>query len=365
MKNKIKIKLFDPHTDDSEKKIILKILDNHFWASGAGVGYVEKFEMQFRKFVNSKSCIAVNSGTSALNLALSLIDIKNKDVIVPSFTFVSTVHSILLNGGKPKFIDVNPSTMCLDHSQIEKLINKNTAAIIPVHYGGMSCEMNEIMKISKNYKLPIIEDAAHAAGTKFKKNRIGSHGNIVCFSFHPVKNLAMPTGGLLSINDPNYKIMTDKLRARRWCGISDRKEFEYDVKEMGWNYYMNEFSAGIGLVQLKKLDKMNKARKRIAKIYSKEIKLEEKMQFNNDCSYHLYWIRVKNRKGFMKKMLDDGIETGIHYKPVHKMTFYKSNMKLPKTDKCANEIVSIPIHQNLTDEDISKIIKSINKNSTC
>jgi len=209
--------------------------------------------------------------------------------------------------------------------------------------------------------LIIIEDAAHAAGATYNKKKIGSHGTAVCFSFHPVKNLAMPTGGLISINHKNHKQFRKILLGRRWCGITDRRGSEYDVKELGWNYYMNEFSAVIGLMQLKKLDRLNNARKNIAKSYDNGIDVEHKIPFDKRCSYHLYWICVKNRNKFRKDLDDIGIETGTHYKPIHKMSFYKKSNKILNTEKAGKEIVTIPIHPNLTQSQIDYIIKSVNK----
>ena len=232
---------------------------------------------------------------------------------------------------------------------------------MPVHFGGLSCDLKNIENICKNNKLDLIEDAAHATGTSFEKRKIGCHGKFVCFSFHPVKNLAMPTGGLISINDIRYKELKKKLNSKRWCGITNRKGLSYDVKELGNNYYMNEFSAVIGLNQLENLDKMNKKKKMIAKKYEKEINLDEKIPFDGNCSYHLYWILVKNRTKFIKKMNECGIEVGIHYKPVHEMSLYKNQARLPITEQVGKEIVSLPIHVNLTNTDIERIITSVNK----
>ena len=360
MKNKIK--LFDPVIDSSEKKALLKTFDSKFWASGSGSGNVQKFENKFKKYTQSETCVAVNSGTAALNLALSLFNIKNKQVILPSFSFVSTAHCVIENGGIPIFVDIEPNTLCIDPVKIKHVISKNTTAIIPVHFGGMPCNIDKINKIAKSFNLDIIEDAAHAVGTTWKNSeKIGSHGAAVCFSFHPVKNLAMPTGGLISLNHKNHEKFKQLLFSRRWCGITNRKETDYDVKEIGNNYYMNEFSAAIGLAQLKKLDKLNKIRRKTAKKYSQEINLESKMPFDHNCSYHLYWILVKNRENFRQKLANNGIETGTHYKPIHKMKMYKQNRKLPITEKIGKEIVTIPIHPNLTYSEINFIIKTINK----
>ena len=358
---KKKIKLFDPTIDNEEEKSIVKTLRSHLWASGSGEGYVKEFENKFKSYVKSHDCIAVNSGTAALNLALSLIDIKNKEVILPSLSFISTAHAILVNGGKPVFVDVDPETLCLSPKSIQKSITTKTTAIIPVHFGGMPCNMKSIQDIARKNNLTIIEDAAHAAGATYKNKKIGSHGAAVCFSFHPVKNLAMPMGGLISVNHKNHKQFRKILLARRWCGITDRIGSEYNVKELGWNYYMNEFSAAIGLVQLKKLDRLNRVRKNIAKFYDKQIDVEHKTAFNKDCSYHLYWILVKNRKKFREKMCQVGIETGTHYKPIHTMKMYQNRTILPNTEKIGKQIVTIPIHPNLKTFELDKIVNSINK----
>jgi dTDP-4-amino-4,6-dideoxygalactose transaminase len=355
------IKLFDPVIDSSEKKALVKVLDSKFWASGSGLGYVSKFENEFKKYVKSNACIAVNSGTAALNLTFSLFDIKNKEVILPSLSFISTAHCIVENGGVPIFVDIELDTLCIDPEKIKQAVSKDTVAILPVHFGGMPCNLNKIRKIAKSRNLHIVEDAAHAVGAEFNGKKIGSHGTAVCFSFHPVKNLAMPTGGLISINHKNHKKFSQLLFSRRWCGITNRRETDYDVKELGWNYYMNEFSAAIGLQQLKKVDKLNKIRRKIAKKFYNEINIKSKMQFNENCSYHLYWILVKNRDKLRKILLKEGIETGTHYKPIHKFTMYNKKISLPNTEYAAKSIITLPTHPNLTKNDLDKIIKIINK----
>jgi len=356
-----RIKLFDPYIGTEEENAASKIIKSRFWASGAGTGQVSKFEKKFQRYLGCDDCIAVNSGTAALNLAMSLTEIKGYEVILPSLTFVATAHSILVNGGKPIFVDVDQETNCIDPKKIENAISKKTKAILPVHFGGMPCDIEKIQKICKNNDLYLIEDAAHAAGASHGNKKIGSHGNFVCFSFHPVKNLAMPTGGLISINDRAPKKFRKLLESRRWCGITNRVDADYDVKEMGWNYYMNEISAAIGLEQLKKLDKSNRIRKNIANKYHKKLNLEHKMPFNSDGVYHFFWIRVKSRAKFRKLMTNAGIETGIHYKPIHTMTMYKTKKKLNVTEQVGDEIVTLPTHPGLRDKDVDYIIDCVNK----
>jgi len=288
------IKLFDPKIGLEEEKAVLNVLKSKSWASGAGGKYVNQFEKKFKEKINSSDCIAVNSGTAALNLALSLVDIKGKDVILPSLSFVSTAHAVSLNGGNPVFVDVDQDTLCLDPNMIEQSITKRTKLILPVHFAGMPCDMNKIIRLCKRKNLSLIEDAAHASGASIKEKKIGSHGKYVCFSFHPVKNLAMPTGGMIAINDRNHKKIRDTLLARRWCGITNRKGPHYDVRDIGWNYYMNEFSAAIGLIQLNRLNSSNQARKEIAKRFCKELKAEQTIPYTKNCIYHIFWILVKN-----------------------------------------------------------------------
>ena len=356
-----KIKLFDPIIGVDEKRSITKVLESKFWASGSGSGNVFKFEEKFRKYLDANTCVAVNSGTAALNLSLSLIDIKNCEVILPSLSFVSTANAIILNGGKPVFVDVDPRTLNIDPEKIENSISTRTKIILPVHFGGLACNLKEIQSIAKKFQLTVIEDAAHAAGAIYNKKKIGSHSTAVCFSFHPVKNLAMPTGGLISINNKQHEKFRRLLLARRWCGITDRKETDYDVKELGWNYYMNEFSAAIGLEQLKKLDKLNNIRKKIAKRYSQELKIGTKMPYEINCSYHFYWILVKNRNIVRKKLAEYGIETGTHYKPIHTFSYYTSKNKLKITEDVGKRIIILPCHPNLKKQDVDKIIKLTNK----
>jgi dTDP-4-amino-4,6-dideoxygalactose transaminase len=207
----------------------------------------------------------------------------------------------------------------------------------------------------------VVEDAAHAAGTSYKQKKIGKHSEMVCFSFHPVKNLAMPTGGAICVNDKKSKQIKELLKSKRWCGISNRIGHHYNTTTLGWNYYMNEFSAVIGIEQLKKLDKMNLKRKEIAEKYFNELDISKKSQFNEECSYHLYWIQVNNRKKFMKKMLEKGVETGIHYLPIHKKAFYNRKEKLKNTEEIGETIVTLPIHANLKDHEVDKIISLTSK----
>ncbi len=354
------IKLFSPVFDKLEIKSAIRTLESGFWASGAGIGNVSKFENKFKKYTNSQECVAVDSGTAALHLALSVLEVKNKEVLVPSLTFASTVNVIKYNGGIPIFVEILSDTLCIDPIDLENKITKKSKIILPVHFGGYPCNMKLLKRIAKKNSLLIVEDAAHACGTKYNGKKIGSFGDLTCFSFHPVKNLAMPKGGAITINTKNKNQLKKRLNSLRWCGISNRNDSFYDISELGFNYYMDEISAAIGIEQLKKIDKFNGYRFKIAKRYDAELNVSEKIPLNKECSYHLYWILVKNRKKFIQHMKANGIETGTHYSPVHKMSLYKSKIILPNTEKISKEIVTLPIHPNLSKKDIDFIIKNVN-----
>jgi len=295
-----------------------------------------------------------------LHLALSLFDLKNKEVLVPSLTFISTINSIKHNGAKPVFVDIEPNTLNLDPCDVEKKITNNTKMILPVHFGGLPADITKIIKIARKNKLWVVSDAAHACGASINQQKIGSESDCVCFSFHPVKNLSMPKGGAITINLKNYKKYEKKLKSLRWCGISNRNEAKYDVTVLGYNFYMDEISATIGLKQLEKLEQMNKNRFSIARRYHKELKTTKKMPLMKNCSYHLYWILVKNREKFRKFMSIKGIETGIHYRPAHQMKLYAGKFHLPITEKISKEIVILPMHNNLSKKNIDYIIKTVN-----
>jgi perosamine synthetase len=360
------LKLFDPNISEQELIAAREVLQSKNWASGAGTGKVHEFEQKFRDYLQSRDAVAVNSGTAALHLALSIQDPKNKFVFIPSLSFVSTAHAVLFNNAKPIFVDVDKKTLCMDPVDLEEKIKTasgDSISVIPVHFAGMPCNMNSIMEICKNHDLHLIDDAAHICGGEYAGKKIGGFEEMTCFSFHPVKNLSMPTGGAITINSESSEEIKKRLNSLRWCGIDNRIGNSYDVTSISPNYYMNEISAAIGIIQLDRLDVMNRKRAMIAKRYSQEIDLEEKMQFDKECVYHLYWIKIENRDNFIEYMNNKGIEVGTHYRPIHSMTIYRQfgEQSLPVTNEVANNIVTIPIHTNLKDDEVSYIIDTVNR----
>jgi len=354
-----KIKIHDPFLSKDEKQAAEKVFKSHFWALAKGNKKVSEFEKKFKEYIKSDECVAVDSGSAALLLSMHLMNIKNKEVILPSLCHVSAAHSVVLNGGKPIFVDINPKTLCLEPDSIRNAISKKTKVILPVHFGGLPCDIQEIKQICHDSNIYLLEDAALAAGSSYKNKKIGSHGDAVCFSFHPVKIISAPKGGAITLNGKVAKRFKQNLLAARNSGISYKTN--YTVNQLGWNFYMNEFSAAIGIAQLKKLDKMILKRNEIAKRYFNEIELERKMPYEKECAYNFYWILVKNQKKFINQMRQHKIEVANYHPPIHKLEYYNSNKKLKNTEGITTHLILLPTHPNLSDLDVDKIIKLTNK----
>lgn len=333
------------------------------------------FEKRFSEYVGSRYAIALNSATSALHLAVVGSGIKPGDeVLTVSLTFVSTNHAICYAGALPVFVDVDSGTLNMDLKMAEKLITKKTKAIIVVHYGGNPCNIPELYGLAERHGLKVIEDAAHACGASYNGKKIGSFAGITCFSFHAVKNLPLGDGGMITTNDQE---VYDRLMKLRWMGI-DRSTFqrlaggyqwEYDVSEIGFKYHMNDISAAMGIEHLKELDSWNDRRRCIAAIYRRELaSLCERGLLsivettdNAVSANHLFVIRVKKRNAVIDQLKERGISVGVHYRPNHHYDVYKAARrgKLAETERAYAEIISLPMHLGLTDEDIVKVSGAI------
>lgn len=331
----------------------------------------EEFEKKFAQFIGVRSSVGVNSATAALDLALKLLGIKNGDeVIVPTITFVSTAHVVAYNLAYPIFADVDPCTLAIDLDDVARKISVRTKAIIPVHYGGRPVDMDKLRDIAAD--IPILEDAAHACGGEYKSRKCGSLGDIGCFSFHAVKNLAMGDGGALTLNRPDWD---QRARRLRWLGIDkstwDRTDtnkvywWQYVVNEIGLKCHMNDIAASIGLVQLEKLERTNARRREIAALYTKEfenlgwIETPPKDDERFKSSWHLYCIKVDRRDELSLFLRSKGISTGVHYTPIHTYRCYGNIPRLPVAERVANRILTLPLYPDLTDHEVGYIIDSV------
>ncbi len=366
-KKSLKIKVWDYLEDYSKnKKKILSIVNKVFESGNLILSSeVRKFENNFSKTVRNSYGIGVNSGTDALQIALMSLGIKNNDeVITVSNTAVPTVSAIVSCNAKPVFVDVNESDFLINTNLIEEKINKKTRAIIPVNLYGQSANFEEIIKISKKYKIKIIEDCAQSSGAFYKGLPSGSFGHLSAFSFYPTKNLgAYGDGGMIVTKN---KILYEKCIKLRKYGMS--KLYYSDIN--GINSRLDEVHAGILNYQLTKLKSNIIKRRNIAKIYSQNIKNKDlilpKENIDNYHSYYVYVVRHPQRELFMKYLKNNNIFCNISYPfPIHLMKpykkFNKTNNNLKITEKLSKEIFSLPMYPELDMEKIKKVVDTINK----
>ena len=365
------IPLFKPSYGPEE----LEALKAPFESGWIGLGpKTKEFEDAFKEYVKSEHAIGTSSATAALHLGLSMFDIKDREVITTSMTFVSTNHAILYGQGIPVFADIEPDTLNIDVKEIEKLITPKTKAIVGVDYGGHPCDWDAINALAKKHNLLVLDDAAHACGSRYKDLPVGSLADITAFSFHAVKNLATGEGGMVTTNNPEWD---KRIRSKRWMGINkstfDRDivgqgySWYYEVEELGWKYHMSDIAAVLGLVQLKKLDEKNKRRREIAAIYKKEFQSLAWMELPVEKPYaysstHNFVVKVpsESRDKFISYLKEKGISTGVHYIPNHLYKMYQPySRKLPVTETVWKKIVTLPLFPDLKAEEIEYIIEAI------
>jgi len=356
--SKIKIPIASPIIGEEEIEEVVKVLKSGFIAQGPKVA---EFEKEFAKFVGADFAVATSSGTTALHVSLLSCGIGEGDeVITTPFTFAATGNSILYTGARPIFVDIDPDTFNMDYNKIEEAINEKTKAIMPVQLYGQSSEMDEISKIAKKHELFVIEDAAQAHGAIYKEKKVGSLGDMACFSFYPTKNMTTSEGGIITTNNEE---LSEKSRMIRAHGESKR----YEHAILGYNFRMTDIAAAIGLAQLKKIEKFNNQRIANANYLTEELKPVEgiitpkKLDYNKHV-YHQYTIKVTQgkRDDWVKLLNDNGIGTGIHYPiPIYKQELYIElgyDDNLENTEKAANSVISLPVHPSLTKKDLESIV---------
>ena len=323
---------------------------------------VKKFEEEFSKYIGTKYGIGVNSGSDALFLALKALGIgKDYEVITVSHTFISTVDAIARNGAKPVFVDIDPDTYCIDVTKVEKKITNKTRAILPVHLYGHSADMEPITEIAEKYNLSVIEDACQAHGAEYKGEKVGSIGDIGCFSFYPTKNLgAYGDGGMVVTNSEE---LADKLRTFRNYGQPQKYYHDF----VGVNSRLDEIHAAILRIKLKHLDEWNERRRKIAKLYNKLLEDSEIVtpieKEHAKHVYHLYVVRCKDRNKLQQYLSMGRIQTRVHYPiPVHKQKAYLKlgyTANLPVTERICSEILSLPMHPFLHEDEIPSVVECV------
>jgi dTDP-4-amino-4,6-dideoxygalactose transaminase len=377
--SKIKVPFFYPSISKDDQLAVKNALNSPLLTDGP---LLKKFESNFAKFTGAKYAIGVSNATSALHLSLKSLGISSGDeVIIPDMTFVATASSILFTGATPVVADID-NDLNISIESIEKNITKKTKAILPVHFAGKICNIKKIKKIAKKNNLKLIEDCAHAIGTREGKKHVGTFGNAGCFSFYPTKNFTTIEGGMIITNSKD--IAKYVLTARNHGltrTLSNRfslgKPWDYDVIEPGYNYRLDEIRSALGINQLKRIKKLNGKRKDAAKYYYSKLKgigdieVPEILNDNNHV-YHLYIIKIKknfgtSRNNLFKKLLSVGIRTSVHYKPLHKFTMFAKKGKIHddiiNSEEAYSEIISLPMYPNITKKEQDIVIETI-KNSS-
>lgn len=350
-----------PLIGEEEIKEVEKVLKSGFIAQGPKVA---EFEEAFASYVGVKHAIAVSSGTTALHLSLLSAGVKKDDeVITTPFSFAATGNCALYIGAKPVFVDINPKTFNMDPELIKEAITKKTKAILPVHLYGQPAQMERINEIAREHDLVVIEDAAQAHGAMIKDKMVGSIGDMACFSFYPTKNMTTSEGGMITTNNSQMEDMARILRAH-----GEKERYQHVV--LGYNFRMTDISASIGLVQLKKLDGFNKKRIENAEYLTEhinEISGIEPPYISPEVKhvFHQYTVRVKEgkRDNLMEYLNQEGVGTGIHYPiPIYKQKLYQDmgyDDNCPETENAASEVLSIPVHPDLSIEELEKIVISL------
>jgi len=354
----------------------LEALREPFESGWVGLGpKTRQFEQRFAQMIGVPYAVGVNSATAALHLALHLCDVKDAQVISTSMTFVSTNHAILYNGGIPVFADVEPDTLNIDPDDVRRKITPRTKAIVVVHYGGHSCDMDAILGLAEEHNLMVVEDCAHACGGSYRGRMLGSWGDFGCFSFHAVKNLATGDGGMITTRD---QAADARLRKLVWLGISrgtwDRTgrqgySWEYDVEELGFKCHMNDIIAAVGLVQLDKLERTNARRRELAQRYTRMLDDVDWLETPVEKEYahsawHNYVIKVADpadRNPLMEHLKAQGVSTGMHYIPNHLYAMYRPYVTepLPVTESVWKRLITLPLFPDLSDEQQNHIVAAI------
>lgn len=362
------IKLAVPDIGQEELDEVKKVFDSKYLVQGEKV---DEFENQIKEYLNVKHAIAVSSGTAALHLALLALEVKTGDeVIVPDFTFPATSNVVEIVGATSKLVDINLDSLCIDTDKIENMITDKTKFIIPVQEFGQSSDMNKIMELAKKYNLKVIEDAACALGAEYKGKKVGTIGDIGCFSLHPRKAITTGEGGIVVTNNDEY---AEKIRILRNHGLSYINGKPQFVMA-GFNYRMTNIQGAIGVVQMKKLEKINKKRIEIADKYNELLRNIEHITLPVEKSYgkhvwqtyHILLDEKIDRDELIKILKEKGIETNFGAYAVHEEPYYKEKYEYRNCDfynsiYAHNHGVALPVHKNISINEINYIVSELEK----
>lgn len=370
-----KVPLADLDLGPEEIEAVVRVLESKWLTMGE---VTQEFERRFANYLGVKHAFAVSSGTTALHLACGALELNRGDeVILPSLTFVATANAVLYTNATPVFADITSlGDLNISPEDIERKITPQTKAIIVVHYGGFPCDMESITAIAQRHGLSLIEDAAHAPGAELDGQKVGTFGDVACFSFFSNKNLAVGEGGMLVTNRDD---LVERIRVQRSHGMTtltwDRHRghaHSYDVVDLGYNYRIDEMRAALGLVQLSKLERNNLRRQRIAKQYRQALRDTPGLfiPFEDHpgvSAYHLFPILLEDsllQEEFMAQMQGRGVQTSIHYPPIHAFSYYRKLFgdrvgSLPLTEAVGRREVTLPLFPTMTPASLDRVQEAV------
>ena len=336
-----------------EGEAVMRVLRSGMIAQGPEVA---AFEEDFSAIVGGRRCVAVNSGTSALHIGMVALGIGPGDeVIVPSFTFAATGNSVALTGATPVFVDIEADSFCIDPVAVEAAITERTAAIMPVHLYGHPDAMDRLRPVAERHGLALIEDAAQAHAASLHGVPVGAAGTVAAFSFYPTKNMTSGEGGMIVTDDPDIERAARLLR-------NQGMERRYENEVVGFNVRMTDLHAAIGRVQLAKLPGWTAQRQANAAYLDAKLSGVIVPPVANGAVhvYHQYTIRSERRDELMQQLADQGVGSGVYYPiPTHRLPSFDLDLDLPETAKAAAEVLSLPVHPALSDEDLATIVEAV------
>ena len=367
-----KIRLSRSIVGEKEKEALCRAIDIGYLGMGT---LVQQFEEGLKNYIGARHAVTVNSGTAALHLALMALGLNAGDeVLIQSLTFVASMQAISAAGLKPVLCEALPETCTIDLSDAAKKLTPRTKVIMPVHYAGRTGGLDAVYAFARKNNLRVVEDAAHAFGTLYNGRKVGSFGDIICFSFDGIKNITTAEGGAVVTGDDKVArfVMDARLLGvhkdteKRYAG---QRSWEFDVTHQGYRYHMSNLFAAIGLVQLDRFEpEFKPARQSLAKSYHRQLcSLNEIVLFPDDYSDvvpHIFPVRVLNNKrdALRQHLLSHDIECGVHYYPNHLLSFYKTRgITFTVTERLYSELLSLPLHPGVTEADQKRIVNVINE----
>jgi len=370
-----KVPLFKIYSDLLDVEYCNRVLKRDtFWSTSLES---EEFEQNIAKYLGTKYAVVFNSGTSALHAILIALNVKvGSKVAVPSFTFISTANSALFIDAIPRFVDIEEKTLGMDPNQLKKILNREKiGAVIPVHYSGNPCQIDEIVKISRKNKVKVIEDAAESLGSYHNKKMIGTFGDAAILSFAPNKIITTGEGGAVITDSLKIykKLLLVRSHGRFDVGSYFSSIEKPDYVDLGYNFRMSNISAALGIAQLKKIRKIIKMRRDIAKRYNEKFseinEIETPIVDKRSLHvYQMYPIRIKNRKRdqLVRILKKSGIMSKIYFEPVHLTKFYRKKFgfkggELPITEKVSKEVLSLPIYPHMSKKELNLVISEVRK----